>query len=84
MVWRTFASAPKDGSYILARIGSLTSEGYKHLSGRAFVIRHEGASPSGFDLGWALHPGFGGLADTWFSHWCPLPADPLPVYGAKP
>lgn len=81
--WRTIDSAPRDGTYILALVGN-APEHWGHLGGRAFVIRHEGATPSGFDLGWALHPGFGGVSDEWFTHWQPLPAAPVLPRIARP
>lgn len=66
-------SAPRDGRYIIAVYRSL--DGYaENLHGRAFVVRHEGAAPSGYDLGWALFPGHGGVPDKCLSGWMPLPA----------
>lgn len=73
--WRDIASAPRDGSWILAMVGG-ASERWEHLNGRAFVIRHEGKTPSDFDLGWSMYPGFGGVSDCWFTHWMPLPSPP--------
>ena len=70
--WRDMASAPRDGSYILAMVGDASGQ-FEHLNGRCFVIRHEGKTPSDFDLGWSLHPGFGGCDDGWFTGWSPLP-----------
>lgn len=73
--WQDIATAPKDGRYILAIYRSLN--GYAaHLHGRAFVIRHEGETDSGYDLGWALFPGFGGVPDKSLSAWRPLPDPP--------
>lgn len=69
--------APKDGSYVLA-MASGAAERWEHLNGRAFVVRHEGFTVSGFDLGWSVYPGFGGVDDRWFSHWMPLPDAPPP------
>ena len=39
------------------------------------VMRHEGRTVSGYDLGWsvALPVGHGGLPDEWFVGWRPLP-----------
>ncbi len=65
-------TAPKDGRYIIAVYRSL--DGYaEQLHGRAFVVRHEGETPSGYDLGWALFPGHGGVPDKCLSGWAPLP-----------
>jgi hypothetical protein len=74
--WRPIESAPRDGSWILAQLGDLTDDRWSHLSGRCFVIRHEGATPSDYDLGWSLFPGFGGVSDIWFAGWAPLPEAP--------
>ena len=75
--WRPFNTAPKDRSYILALLGDLKDERNQHWSGRAFVVRHEGmTSRSGYDLGWSLFPGYGGVPDEWFVGWMPLPATP--------
>lgn len=70
---RDMSEAPKDGRYILAQYKSL--DGYaESLDGRAFVVRHEGTTPSGLDLGWGLFPGHGGVPDKCFFGWLPLPA----------
>lgn len=69
---RPMEDAPKDGRYIIAAYRSL--DGYaEQLHGRSFIIRHEGTTPSGYDLGWALFPGHGGVPDKCFSGWLPLP-----------
>lgn len=78
--WQDIASAPKDGSYIIAVVAPNDSRHLRHFAGRAFVIRHEGTTMmSGYDMGWAVYPGYGGAADHMFSHWMPLPAPPLPA-----
>lgn len=70
---RPMEAAPKDERYILAVYKSL--DGYaQNLHGRVFAIRHEGETPSGYDLGWTLFPGHGGVPDKCFSGWMPLPA----------
>jgi hypothetical protein len=69
---RSMDSAPKDGRYIVAYYKSL--DGYpEHLDGRAFVVRHEGITQSGYNLGWSLSPGHGGVPDKCFYGWTPLP-----------
>lgn len=73
--WRPIESAPRDGTFVLALVGGATDR-WEHLNGRMFAIRHEGKTPSEFDLGWSVYPGFGGAADGWFSGWQPLPASP--------
>lgn len=73
--WRDMDFAPKDGRYVIAAYRSLN--GYAlQLHGRAFVVRHEGQTQSGYDLGWALFPGHGGVPDKCFSGWMPLPSTP--------
>lgn len=75
--WRPISEAPRDGSYILAHVADRDADDrWAHLAGRAFVVRHEGKTSSGYDLGWSVHPGFGGCADDWFSGWQPLPPPP--------
>lgn len=69
MDWEPMDTAPKDGSYILARASKASS-----WPGRAFVVRHEGQTPSGYDLGWSLFPGYGGASDKTFDCWCAIPA----------
>lgn len=73
--WQSIETAPKDGRYIVAVYQSL--DGYAaQFHGRAFVVRHEGKTPSDYDLGWALFPGYGGVPDKCLSHWMPLPEPP--------
>ncbi len=74
--WQPIETAPKDGTYVLALTSGATDQ-WEHLNGRCFVIRHEGKTPSGYDLGWSVYPGFGGVIDRWFSHWMPLPETSL-------
>lgn len=72
--WRPMESAPRDGTYILARVAPRDGDDrWGYLAGRCFVIRHEGRTPSGYDLGWSVFPGFGVTSDNWFEGWRPLP-----------
>ena len=67
--------APKDGAYILALYNNdYALDRDRHYNGRWFVIRHPGASPGEYDLGWNLFPGYGGVPDLAFDGWLPLPA----------
>lgn len=80
--WQPIETAPKDGNYIVAIYRSL--DGYaEQLDGRAFVVRHEGETASGYDLGWALFPGHGGVPDKCLSCWQPLPAPPAKAMSAR-
>ena len=75
--WRPIETAPKDGTFVLATVAPNESRHLGHHVGRMFVIRHEGVTSSGgYDLGWAVFPGFCGAADHYFSHWMPLPEPP--------
>lgn len=72
--WRPMESAPRDRTYILARVAPRDGDDrWGYLSGRCFVIRHEERTPSGYDLGWSVFPGFGGVSDDRFEGWLPLP-----------
>jgi len=84
MDWQPIETVPKDGTYILAIVAPNDSYQLARHAGRCFVIRHEGLSePSGYDMGWALYPGYGGVPDYVFSHWMPLPPPPSPDRSAK-
>lgn len=75
--WHPMSEAPRDGSYILAIVSPNRGRHLEHQAGRVFSIRHEGVTePSGYDMGWAVYPGFGGASDHDFTHWRPLPAPP--------
>ena len=74
--WQPIETAPKDGTYIIAVVAPSTSRFLQHHEGRAFVIRHEGFLGSGYNMGWAVYPGYGGAPDGSFTHWMPLPAPP--------
>jgi hypothetical protein len=71
MDWQDISTAPKDGSYILAIVAPNDSRHMSLQAGRAFVIRHEGER-HGFDLGWAVYPGYGGAPDSFFSKWAAI------------
>jgi hypothetical protein len=80
--WQDIETAPKDGTRILAVYQTRDGEGYAaRLHGREFVVWHEGVTDNGYDLGWALFPGFGGVPDKCLSRWAPLPPSPVPVSG---
>ena len=75
--WHPMSEAPRDGSYILAIVAPNRGRHLEHQAGRMFAIRHEGLTePSGYDLGWAVYPGFGGATDHDFAGWARLPAPP--------
>jgi hypothetical protein len=83
--WRPIESAPKDGTFILARVAKIDDDNrWAYLSGRCFVVRHEGQTPSGLDRGWSVYPGLGGFPDWWLAEWAPIPAAaPPPPEGSK-
>ena len=68
---RPMHSAPKDGRFILAVYSP--PEDHNRWKGRAFVVSHEGQTQCGYDMGWALFPGYGGVPDVSFAGWVPLP-----------
>lgn len=71
---RPMSEAPRDRTCILAYARQIEEERWEHLSGRPFVIYHEGHGRlTDIDLGWAMYPGFGGAPDRWFAGWLPLP-----------
>lgn len=76
---RPMADAPRDGRYILAIVAPGRGFHLEYQASRAFVIRHEGKTQTGFDLGWAVYPGFGGASDHDFSGWTDLHLPPTPA-----
>lgn len=75
--WRSIESAPKDGTPVLVAVRGMTGH-WEHLNDRLFVARHQGYTPSKFDLGWSLFPGFGGVSDFNICGWQPAPELPPP------
>jgi hypothetical protein len=79
--WRTFESAPKDGSYILAVVAPGRGRHLEYHAGRVFVIRYEGLTMTDH-MGWAVYPGFGGASDHDFAYWQPIfPPPPVKEMG---
>lgn len=78
--WQPIETAPRDGTYILAILGPNSGPHLQYHAGRMFVIRHEGMS-RGYDMGWAVYPGYGGVSDHNFTHWMPLPPAPDRLQG---
>jgi hypothetical protein len=76
--WRRIESAPKDGSYVVVLYQSLGGP-HEYWHGRSFVARYEGKTADGYDLGWNLFPGYGGVPDMSLSYWMPLPPPPPEV-----
>ena len=79
-VLRPMDEAPThDRQFILAKVRDDAwpeGERFGHYSGRWFVPFHEGTMDSGYDLGWGLFPGFGGVSSHMFEGWMPLPKEP--------
>lgn len=73
MNWKPIESAPKDGTHILA---------YYAPKSRIFEIWHKGETVSGSNMGWALYPGYGGVSDSDFAGWMPLPPPPENTHDA--
>lgn len=75
MTWRSIKDdpPPKDGTWIIAKLGDGVPDRWDHWRGRCFVIKHMGyTSTAGYDLGWTLFPGMG-AEDDWLAEWQPLP-----------
>lgn len=75
--------APWDGKPIWALIHSDLSirfqlERLAAWNGRQIPLRHEGKTPSDYDLGWSVAAplGYGGIPDSWVAGWMPLPPPP--------
>ena len=75
--WRPIAEAPRDGTWILAAYWQ-PGDG-RYWNGRIFQVRHEGVTIGGYDMGWSLFPGHGGVPDDWFAGWMPSPTPPESV-----
>jgi hypothetical protein len=75
--WQPIETAPKDGTFVLVRLRDDYRDywGDTH-AGRCFVSKHPGLAPDGFDVGWHLYPGYGGVMDKSIAGWLPLPAPP--------
>ena len=73
--WQSMDSAPRDRSYVLVKLrdDALQGGNFSHYAGRCFVAYHEGLTASGYDMGWGLFPGFGGVCDNQIAAWMPLP-----------
>jgi hypothetical protein len=72
--WRPIETAPKDRTELLV----LLRDDINHHAGRRFVALHPGVESDGFDIGWSIYPGQGGIPDEWIAGWMPLPAPPEP------
>lgn len=69
--WRPISELPeewKDGRWIEAVVADNADDGARLTPGRVFVIRHDGVTQSGYNLGWSVYPGYGGVSDRTFSH----------------
>lgn len=69
--WRPIEELPeewKDGRWIEAVVADSADDGARLTPGRVFVIRHDGVTRSGHNLGWSVYPGYGGAHDRTFSH----------------
>ena len=73
--WQDMATAPRDGRYILVAIAEGREGHLAHQAGRMFVVRHAGMAGE-YDMGWNLHPGYGGCSDFDFAGWMPAPQPP--------
>lgn len=69
--WRGIEELPeewKDGRWIEAVVAESADDGARLTPGRVFVIRHDGVTQSGYNMGWSVYPGYGGAHDRTFSH----------------
>lgn len=75
---RPMGDAPRDRTHILALYNPPKDHPEARFRGRWFTIWHEGVTePAGYDMGWALYPGYGGVSDSNFAGWIPLPRTAL-------
>lgn len=83
---RPMSEAPRDRSFILALYRPPEGHREARFRERWFSVFHEGVTPSCYDMGWALYPGYGGVPDDHFAGWMPLPdsdANPTPPERAR-
>lgn len=72
--WRPIKTAPKNRTDILVLLRRDIPElRERRHAGRQFVALHPGVDHDGFDVGWSLYPGYGGVPDDWIAGWLPLP-----------
>jgi hypothetical protein len=83
--WQDISTAPKDGTtvWVVFRADIYPArapdrEDLVRWHGVQLPVRHEGTTPSGYDLGWSIAApvGHGGFPDNWIAGWQPLPEPP--------
>jgi len=87
--WQPMDTAPRDRTRVLvvfradlverfAGFDASNAERLSRWAGIPFVARHEGYTPSGYDMGWsfAAPVGQGGFDTAWLAGWMPLPEPP--------
>lgn len=73
-LWHPIATAPKNRTDVLVILKpALPDHVSERHAGRCFVALHPGVATDGFDMGWSLYPGYGGVPDEWIAGWMPLP-----------
>lgn len=83
-LWQPIETAPTGGEYESGpRIWARVRADHDRYPGRWFEVWHEGFSQTTngklLDLGWALYPGQGGMPESTFDIWRPLPTPPEEV-----